>query len=391
MLRNIVLLLLLCLIYSLEASDSDKCVTVNVNNLNDLVLKTFRPKPCMTVNINGSGKMEILSSDKFKTPLSNTPLAQVRITGGTFSIDPNFFKQYRHSLDVVTLENNNIPKLGYHVFQDLILRQLELRSNNILFLSNPFYNCSIYNLDLKHNKIDHLSDITFSYTRLFHVNLANNSISIIEPHSFPDTVITIQLSHNLLSSIGQNIFSNLFNLVLLCLAHNRLEYINFEKSDLGKLEDLDLSFNSINNLNQAGFSSLRNLKRLNLRNNHIKSISATNLQTSKLKILDISFNFFINFPHASLPESLNVIYVFGNPWNCKCLFDIEDSFSGNVVSNTMDCKLSQIVNAPICISYGGLCVDDRNNTLINAFSKEVSLYSNDCRDLLQNVIFDYEH
>nr|CAH7765123.1 unnamed protein product [Callosobruchus chinensis] len=102
----------------------------------------------------------------------------------------------------------------------------------------------------------------------------------------------IDLSYNLISELGSNIFLEigLTNLKLLNLSHNKIGHIHLSGFEgLGNLRTLDLSYNSLHYFNERWFAALASIQELYLRGNNLKSINQEpRLNLQRLRILDIS-------------------------------------------------------------------------------------------------------
>lgn len=76
---------------------------------------------------------------------------------------------------------------------------------------------------------------------------------------------TLNLNHNRLKRIGENIFSDLKNLKKLNSSDNRLERLEANSFDgLENLIELDLSINKLEKIDRDAFSGLISLKTLDL-------------------------------------------------------------------------------------------------------------------------------
>jgi Leucine-rich repeat (LRR) protein len=168
--------------------------------------------------------------------------------------------------------------------------------------------------ELKFNS-NNLKKIFFSdlleMTNLEYLNLENNSISLIEFHSFSDLIKleTLILSLNRLTYFNDTfIFSPLSSLKFLNLSSNRIEIIQSNLFDsLFKLETLDLSLNRIRFIQSFALNSLLNLRNLHLNENdeslliesnssfsHLDSIQNVYLSKSILFNSDTNVKVFLN-------------------------------------------------------------------------------------------------
>nr|CAI5842150.1 unnamed protein product [Callosobruchus analis] len=108
----------------------------------------------------------------------------------------------------------------------------------------------------------------------------------------PAEAEVIDLSYNLISELGSNVFLEigLTNLKLLNLSHNKIGHIHLSGFEgLGNLRTLDLSYNTLHYFNERWFAALASIQELYLRGNNLKSINQEpRLNLQRLRILDIS-------------------------------------------------------------------------------------------------------
>ncbi|VEN43189.1 unnamed protein product [Callosobruchus maculatus] len=109
----------------------------------------------------------------------------------------------------------------------------------------------------------------------------------------PAQAEVIDLSYNLISELGKNVFLEigLTNLKLLNLSHNKIGQIHLSGFEgLGNLRTLDLSYNTLHYFNERWFAALASIQELYLRGNNLKSINQEpRLNLQRLKILDMSY------------------------------------------------------------------------------------------------------
>jgi hypothetical protein len=208
------------------------------------------------------------------------------------------------------------------------------------FVKNVAENCREYhkencfadveNLDLSENR---LTEFPMNLTKLIFknikcLNVSNNAIKTLLPHKdftsmlARNTLHTLDLSFNQISTIDEEAFKHLKSLKYLNLANNRIKFINLFafSADTHHLVELDLSrnlivdtsmefllFSSLTkliylNLNQNRLTTLSNhllynlydLQYLSLSRNNLKTFDLFSLNTKNneyLKELDLSFNF----------------------------------------------------------------------------------------------------
>ena len=182
---------------------------------------------------------------------------------------------------------------------------------------------------------------SYSFTNLMNISLlllSHNKISDIEPGSFIglESLHTLDLSYNLLSTIEAGAFSNLSTLRQLSLNDNMLSYISHTfVQGLNVLQVFNLGSNAIENIKLNTFSDIPNLQILSLPNNKLSQVHGLN---EKLLLLDLTSNritdFVIDMPanltHLSLHKNqLTLLHnsLFYKMRNLKAL-----DLSGNRIS-----------------------------------------------------------
>ncbi|CAF4851208.1 unnamed protein product [Pieris macdunnoughi] len=188
------------------------------------------------------------------------------------------------SLKVVNLSDNAINYLPEGLFQNTReIREIYLRNNELEILPKRIFNRldQLLVLDLSVNKLkgDHIEDETFS--------------GLIR-------LIVLDLSHNAIARIAQNMFKDLFFLQNLNLINNSINFIDDNAfSPLFNLHTLNLGLNKLRTIEDHMFNGLFILNKLNLNNNLLSYVSENAFKNcSDLKELDLSSNKFTNVPEA---------------------------------------------------------------------------------------------
>jgi Leucine-rich repeat (LRR) protein len=227
------------------------------------------------------------------------------------------------------------------------------------------YNATgLHEIYLSFNNIDHLPAYAFGFAhRLTRVDLSYNKIISLDnatferhPNAFagPFLIDYLDLSHNQIAVLENNIFSYLVNLRLLKLEHNQIRSISAHVwTGLYRLKYLDLSHNSIENFTQAFYSDyLNELTHLKITSNNLSQVGSCEfLSLKRLTKLNLSGNniatlhtcSFYGLHQANSTSPLNVhlranqletihpctfqnfarstIYLENNPLVCNCSFN----------------------------------------------------------------------
>ncbi|XP_067676755.1 leucine-rich repeat neuronal protein 1-like [Haliotis asinina] len=289
--------------------------------------------------------------------LHTLDLSYNKITGGSLSY---MTFDGLLQLEFLSLKGNPLKKLT-----DFTLRFNELRMLNKLDLSD----CQLTSV------AEHAFD---DISLLEEIDLSGNSLKIIDPYSFEGLSFLdlLDLSRNSFETIQEDNFIALIKLRELRLDGNKLETLPAKAlGGLGNLETLSLSENWLKGIPYHTIKDLRYLKILNMSRNHVIELEASDWPedvTSRLTelYLDqmyglsiIKHKAFVSFPllrkvsisgnkqleviaydaflgnthqikevylrdnnlgfiaGGLLPwDSLEVLELDGNPWNCDCRF-----------------------------------------------------------------------
>lgn len=206
------------------------------------------------------------------------------------------------SLNLLNLSKNNISSWSAINPRTLLepavlLTELSLADNPLTSFSTNDENLLIVSeslqfLDLSHCKITKVTgqQVLQGMKSLQHLNLANNQIRSVSD-LISDTLITINLSHNRLTSLLPNMLQSLTALTFIDLSRNhRISLQNklgeFVQSDT--LKKIDLSFCNMDEIELDGFPAL---KIAILKGNMIRSLTKESFSNSQmLEILDLSQN-----------------------------------------------------------------------------------------------------
>lgn len=281
-----------------ELPDSIRGVNLQNNKLKD-VGEMFRGKQRLTELNLQSNEIESLSPDAFKncSKLSNLNLRYNRIT----RIDKEVFRGL-HSLTNVDFLWNPLISITPNAFDDLCaLTQLTFGGNDDgkaqirSFPSGLFQKCG---------------------KNLFEMTIQNTHWQRIEDHSFHGVSesVSLDLSQNLIQSVGKDAFAGITSLIYLQLGRNNLTELSPEVFRNVSVWTLDLSDNNLQYLPDNLLKGQTNLLALLLQRNPIKTITAnvfadlTSLRSLTLfhgKLDQIESGAFRN-------TALTSLYIFGN-------------------------------------------------------------------------------
>ena len=144
------------------------------------------------------------------------------------------------------------------------------------------------------NKLRFINGSFSNYTKLLHVDLANNCLTKIPPTRF-NNVSSLQslfLQNNSISDLSKTVFSGMKNLKYLNISRNRLASIpSLLFGDLLSLTHLNLSMNMIKFIESGTFRSCLSLLSVDLSYNKILTLKQNDFNgLSSILFLNLSFN-----------------------------------------------------------------------------------------------------
>ncbi|CAF1505643.1 unnamed protein product [Adineta ricciae] len=278
---------------------------IQYNNIHNLPynfnLKAFNQTNINKINIINSKGMKLISNQSPSLIWKEIQLQNCSLTNINPLIE-SLIPQFVTKLD---LSSNNLIHLP-SLIQFKNITNIDLQNNLIEEIqSNIFTNLTeyIYEINLSHNRIKHISHDAFLGMTLSVLSLENNQLCSLESLTINNELTSF------LYPINQS-------LVALFLSHNFLDDFNPIKS-LTNLNELDLSNNEIKNLDENSFPNTYNLHNIDLSSNCINSIHPLSFNRTGVRDLDLSSNLF-----SSL-ETIQIIYD-------------EDSRSRNVTASFLD-------------------------------------------------------
>uniref|UniRef100_A0A915DBQ8 Uncharacterized protein n=1 Tax=Ditylenchus dipsaci TaxID=166011 RepID=A0A915DBQ8_9BILA len=153
-----------------------------------------------------------------------------------------------HSVQLIHIENSSLSQLPWwmskcHRLHRLIIRNSQL--NSALVVSQI---ASLVYLDLRGNQLEDLSPISFSCERVQEIDLSENFLVKIAPHTFRQCILlrSLDLSHNFLDALPPKSFVGNGRLKHLKLRNNRIRLLRPDHfAGLQGLRSLVLSGNPL--------------------------------------------------------------------------------------------------------------------------------------------------
>lgn len=251
--------------------------------------------------------------------------------------------------------NSTLTILSNSVFNSLRVNWIEklyLRNTRIDEIKRKTLNnfLELILLDIAENKITKLYQGTFDkLTQLRYLNLSHNIISTMEDELFLNIKLieTIDLSYNNLSEINYHLFHTNQNLISLNIANNYLMQLHHRTFDgLGLLRYLNLSYNLISSIKDDTFFDLQSIQTIDLSYNSILEIDGKSFYNNGiLEFLDIAENLLTNLYHDTFSRLFKLKLL--NLRHNLIQYMDNDTFSNLKLIDTIDLsynKLYRITN-----------------------------------------------
>ncbi|KAM4676697.1 keratocan isoform 1-T3 [Discoglossus pictus] len=197
---------------------------------------------------------------------------------------------------------------------------LYLHNNHIESLSEKsFANATQLKwINLNRNKINSKKiekNVLKNLKNLLYLFLEDNDLEEV-PAPLPETLEQLRLARNKIAKVPEGVFSNLENLTLLDLQHNKLTDSAFQASTLSGLKNL-VQFNAAkNSLKKMPLGLPSNIVQLYLDSNNIEAIPKNYFKDiPKVSFLRLNYN---KFSDAGIPE---------NVFNITSMLDLQLSYN----------------------------------------------------------------
>uniref|UniRef100_A0AAZ1X1C8 Uncharacterized protein n=1 Tax=Oreochromis aureus TaxID=47969 RepID=A0AAZ1X1C8_OREAU len=263
-----------------ECANSGRVLILSSNNLFFISPKQFVGYGNIScLNLSRNGFSQALNGTEFKMlpNLTYLNLSLNRVDLKLQVLDLSYNSHYFEAFGV-TLNLNFTQNLP-------VLRVLNMSHNEISRLTTKeMYSKSLAELIFAQNHLGKLwKDRDGSYNKLF-TNLSNLTI--------------LDISSNGIAKIPDDVYEYLpHNLTTLCISHNLLSDVNWDKLPFHQLQILDLSYNSLSTLTTINSNMAQTLTFLDLSHNHIfhadncflkslKSLMTLSLSNNKLTIVN---------------------------------------------------------------------------------------------------------
>lgn len=320
------LLLLVNINFCCEVQDTLlKCETIE-----QLMLLKYRSN-CETVIVhNNDTQFNTINAESFlKIPKVNA----LTLDGIVNKIEGAF--EHVPLLQQLVLKNNKLPVLYTNIFGTNYIRSLVIENCQVKDIKMETFRSlqSLRVLKIEGNLIRRIKQFVFSDTHIESLHLPNNKIQFIDNNAFQgmNYLEVLNLTNNELTYFDtKTLLGGMPSLKSLTLSKNLLKSLAQDTFDeIYNLNDLDLSKNQLSVVSSGCFQNFRELSKLNLANNKIRELPK-NLFPSEgiksLKVLYLHENqlcFLDPEIYNNLLPNLNSISYGGNPWQCPCWVTID--------------------------------------------------------------------
>lgn len=234
---------------------------------------------------------------------------------------------WKLKLQYLTVDSNNMTRIHAGVFPStliflsLINNHLKTLNNSLLFLNDLqmllLSNNSIKTLNheltglkkltwlyAEENQIETLDDSLHKLSNLEHLALPKNRISSLggSLHGLYNLEI-LNLSYNLLSELSDTEFQSLINLITLDLSHNQINSLGKSLTSLKKMQSLNLAGNQLSDIG-GSFGCLNELRNLDISGNRLENLDFFNIKEKPENC------------HFEENNRLETIDITGNPLRC---------------------------------------------------------------------------
>lgn len=239
----------------------------------------------------------------------------------------------------------------------------------------------LISLSIFSNSINELVDDTFNGLNVETLNVANNDIRIIRSATFRNMLNLKYLYAfgNLISQYNSDWFKESPNLSRITMSNNNLRLLPRKAFYFNKkLLIIELSNNNIDTIEEDAFDGVTSLQLLALDNNLITVLDdrsfLSNISIKNFLINKNKLNYVTNKLFKKI--ILNEISFYGNPWNCKCLNEIENFFYRNNVKIITTSRV-YCSNLPICVDYEyksnlTKCTENYDNDSVQYFFEQIA-------------------
>lgn len=343
----------LLILYVLNSIVTINCSCVQVNKTRGICtsledVQRERHQRWTVLDVNGDEPNEKLLP---KTLVRHINLKKLSIKNSIYQININTFKKLTE-LSTLILEDNNLQKVNFRIFEDTNIKTVYMSNNNINNF-NPFQLDNLIEFAIENEKLPTITEGMFNIQSIQKLSLRKNQIETIEPNTFNgmDNLTHLYLCGNNISYFNSEEIFKTTPLEHLYINDNHIEALTPEMfTTLTELKTLYLGKNQIESIDYEVLRSLEHLEELCLAYNKIIAIEPSELPL-KLKSINLSFNLIYFIPYYQFSDfpDLKKLSIIGNPLHCSCWKSIKKQMDSQRVE-TIRCSSSKFKNGqlPVC-------------------------------------------
>ncbi|XP_059473755.1 chondroadherin-like protein [Neocloeon triangulifer] len=211
-------------------------------------------------------------------------------------LEANTFRGLRF-LRRLFFSDNLIEEVGRGAFSSLNrIGTIDLARNKLTKVDFQMFAGLRYaeRLDVAENQITEIQKRAFVELYLVTVNVSHNQVSSIEAGAFENcaNMTVLDLSHNLLTSIAKKAFDSVSYAATFLLQHNQIDnFATIPLANMSGLQVLNVSHNALTTIPRNGFPKLYELRSVDLSHNQLTSVANAVFQPLfSLRNLDLSHN-----------------------------------------------------------------------------------------------------
>lgn len=267
-------------------------------------------------------------------------LSNNRIT----QLEPDFFADL-YTLQILNLRHNQLESIAADTFAPMNnLHTLLLSHNSLAYLDayalNGLFVLSLLALDS--NRLGGVHPEAFrNCSSLQDLNLSGNQLQTV-PLALKDMRLlrTVDLGENQIEALAEHSFRGMTNLYGLRLIGNRLENISQPVfKDMPSLQILNLAHNRIRHVEPGTFETVSNIQAIRLDGNRLAALDGLFAHMAGLLWLNVSDNQLTEFDYAEIPRGMLWLDLHRND-----IGDLTDRFGVNAQSRlqTLDASFNRL-------------------------------------------------
>lgn len=228
--------------------------------------------------------------------------------------------------------NQSLPRLwtnSVKITNDLSV--LQIRNCGLITIDPGAFHIvpTLALLKISNNPITTLKSGVFNNLKVKELDLSHNFISVIEDDVFDNitSLEIVKLSHNAIKKVSPNWFHNSPNVYKLSIIYNELTTIPanaFQHLSKNRPIKLRLSANMIQDIDEDAFKNVADIEVIRLNGNKIREIPSSLFLNRTVRILQVNTNRLSCFPDSLFNAGIQSLAFIENArFNCICLRKVQ--------------------------------------------------------------------